>query len=75
MVVYKTKYDKKQDDKTERTKFPRNKSSPISPISTYAMISYLNVMMSPTKKIVKLEMLSRTSIKQSLPEKMIFLSF
>ena len=60
---------------TKRTKFPREKASPIFPISKYAMIEYSNAMASPKKMIVKLEMFSLTREKQSIPEAMIFLSF
>ena len=51
------------DHKQEMTKLPRNKASLISLISTYAMIAYLNSMMTPTNMIVTLEMFSLTMKK------------
>ena len=59
----------------EKTKFPRNKASLISLISTYDMIAYLNVMMSSKNMIVITTMFSLTKRRQSLQDQMNYLQF
>ena len=58
---------------TNKTKFPRNKPSHISPISTYAMNAYINVMMSLTNMIVSTRTFSLTKRKYSLQDPMNYL--